>query len=134
MVSDWAMNKAKAIVDDIRFKFNYAPTYETEWTLHAIATALREAARVPEGCVRDDKGVDRKVLGTLPVTADGAVVMVGQMVWPPRRGSAFTLLSNRTIAIAVPNGDGQWRDMTVGECYSTREAAQAALAARGEGK
>ena len=35
----------------------------------ATEASLRAAAAVPAGCVRDDNGVVRKVLGTLPVTA-----------------------------------------------------------------
>lgn len=95
----------------------------------SLATALRDAARVPEGCVRTADGVDRKVLGTLPLTADGCVVMPGEMVYVPDYAFAWTLQPEQTVAVATQDSDGYWRDMVVGECYSTREAAEAALKA-----
>ena len=41
------------------------------------------APPVPEGCVRTPDGVDRKVLGTLPVTADGCVAGDGMTAYCP---------------------------------------------------
>ena len=85
-----------------------------------IATALRSAAAVPAGCVRDDNGVVRKVLGTLPVTADNMIA-----------GSAASLwwLDHTTVVQHV-----SVLPIRVDDCYSTREAAQAALAAREGGR
>lgn len=100
----------------------------------ATESSLRAAAAVPAGCVRDDKGVVRKVLGTLPVTGDGCVVAPNGYVWvmPPHcanpAGFGFRVMDISSSFFATPERDIRWQD-----CYSTREAAQAALAAR-EGK
>lgn len=81
----------------------------------SFATALRDAARVPKGCVRTADGVDRKVLGTLPITADGCVVGAGE-------GSrTWTMTEDGVSSFAC--ADGWYRHR-----YSTREAAEAALA------
>ena len=86
----------------------------------ATEASLRAAAAVPAGCVRDDNGVVRKVLGTLPVTADNMIA-----------GSAASLwwLDHTTVVQHV-----SVLPIRVDDCYSTREAAQAALAAREGGR
>lgn len=126
---DWAA-EAKRLVNELR----KCGTDECPECMDSITTALRAAAAVPAGCVRDDKGVDRKVLGTLPVTADGCVVAPNGYVWvmPPHcanpAGFGFRVMDISCSFFATPERDIRWQD-----CYSTREAAQAALAAR-EGK
>lgn len=51
----------------------------------AMATLAAEVRRlagaVPAGHVRDEKGVDRKVLGDLPVTVDGCVIGNKAYLW-----------------------------------------------------
>lgn len=79
-------------------------------------------------------GEVRKVLGTLPVTKDGVIVMPGGFVWlkPPHCANP-TGYGFRVLEI----GDGGYintkprteTDARWGDCYSTREAMTAALAA-----
>lgn len=90
----------------------------------AITAALRAAAKVGEGYVRDDKGVERKVLGTLPLTADGCVVGNHTRLWVNDVG-CVTSLPVDNIGCSERDGADEafWE---AGECYSTPEAAQAA--------
>lgn len=88
--------------------------------LRAIASALREAAAVQEGHIRDDKGVERKVLGTLQVLASGEVLAsYHKDVWD-RRG----ILRRADVKDGVAWSDGTYTHLDL--CYSTREAAEAA--------
>lgn len=94
-----------------------------------ILTALRAAATVPEGMVRVGTE-DVRLLGTLPVTADGCVV-----------GFTATLWINNASQISSGIADMPgWSDSAEPECfwpfhdcYSTREAAEAARPKGGEG-
>lgn len=90
--------------------------------LDAIAAALRAAATVPEGYVRVGT-TDHKLLGTLPMTADGCVI-----------GHPFCTV----YAIHRRTGkvyNTTWYHRGFGkDVYSTREAAESARAAKGEGK
>lgn len=42
---------------------------------------IQATCRAPGGCIIDDQGVVRKVLGTLPITADGYVVGVNAVIY-----------------------------------------------------
>ncbi len=109
----------------------------------AIASAIRSVATPPEGCVRDDKGVDRKVLGTLPLTADGCVVANGAQVFaigedhgdcglggPIRIAHVGNIFAHNDEIMAVDRWPREW---PIENVYSTREAALAAhRAASGE--
>jgi hypothetical protein len=46
-----------------------------------ISAALLAASRPGEGMIRTHEGKDLRVLGTLPVTADGCVAGVGGHIW-----------------------------------------------------
>jgi hypothetical protein len=46
-----------------------------------ITSALDRASKPAPGHVRDSDGVDRKVLGTLPMTKDNCVIGDGAYVW-----------------------------------------------------
>lgn len=98
--------------------------YQRNWHLlqsDRITTALLSAARVPDGCARE--GVtDRKVLGTLPLTADGCVCGAGGKVY------VNSMVQKQVIECEVRDGRFGW--LTSPLCYSTRDAA---LAARKEG-
>lgn len=49
-----------------------------------LRDSIALALTVPAGFVRGEDGVDRKVLGTLPLTADGCVVGMGcPKLWHP---------------------------------------------------
>lgn len=73
-----------------------------------------------------DSGEVRKVLGTLPLTADGAIVTPDGFVWHDRPHGVI----GWRVLVMYSNGphhrefDPEWSG-----CYSTREAAEAA---RGE--
>lgn len=77
-------------------------------------------AKVPEGHVRTPDGVDRKVLGTLQITADGCVIGEGADLfcwWQPQYTDDGPILEHRHGPSGVIDPKG---------CYSTREAAQSA--------
>lgn len=112
--------------------------------IDSISEALLSASRPPAGFVRDEHGVDRRVLGTLPVTADGCVVGVrdeydeagevvcttcGQMhdpkdihLWHPDFDDPGHLCSDFQFV--------GFTDRPTIQFYSTREGAEAAKAAR----
>ena len=60
---DWAAEKAEEICDAWfgRGAMSQLTKTERRKYVEPIASALRAAAAVPAGCVRDDKGVDHKV-------------------------------------------------------------------------
>lgn len=95
-------------------------------TLAAEVRRLQSA--VPAGHVRDENGVDRKVLGALPITADECVVGIGALVyefdaddeppqWVEQEADHFAheLVCNTENPVEV-----------YAKCYSTRAAAEAA--------
>jgi hypothetical protein len=89
------------------------------------AAALRAAARVPEGYVRQGTR-DMPLLGTLPVTADGCVAGDCAEVFVTEGEDepvAEVRLDKSGYTCEV---EGFW---PVEECYSTREAAEAARGA-----
>lgn len=66
--------------------------------------------------------LDTKVLGTLPITEDGVVVGPETIVyWPD--GTEALLHDSRAW---VPHKDGGHTYRRITDCYSTREAAEAA--------
>lgn len=79
---------------------------------------------VPSGHVRDETGADRRVLGELRTTIDGCVIGENAQVWvvmaDHRDGRCLGL--GRTQLIVADD----WEETDIGECYSTREAADAA--------
>lgn len=86
--------------------------------------SIRTAA--PPGHILDEFGVVRRVLGTLPVTADGCVVGTDAIVysftspsWPPSPTSGID--TRRCPGLIVGESVVRWH-----ECYSTRDAALAA--------
>ena len=67
----------------------------------------------------------RKVLGTLPVTADGFLACQNSVVWHPNDGACYPVPDGLNIAAKVYGGA---RLVDVRECYSSRDAADAAKA------
>lgn len=119
--------------------------------VRAVVTLAAEVRRlqgaVPAGCVRDDKGVDRQVVGPLPITRDGVVVCVGCEVFHPQQDQAFHLSvmahdgGEDTEEFPIPNdceyvghysywegdtGYSTYETYDIRQCYSTRAAAEAA--------
>lgn len=99
------------------------------WLVVKIESAIQAErdARPPKGHVLTDDKVVRKVLGTLPITADGCVI--------GRRVSVFSVYwSYPGSDVAEVCYDSElWRvhgprtqSFDASTCYSTREAAEAA--------
>lgn len=94
----------------------------------ALVEAAREQGRaeanapIPPGHIKDDRGVVRRVLGTLATTDDGCVIGDDCKVW----------FQDQYVFVEVfrsPIGDEKdWWPFCIHDVYSTREAA---LAARG---
>ena len=118
---DWAAKKAEEILGQSDVPL-------VAWLARDIATALRDAARVPEGCVRTADGVDRKVLGTLPITADGCVPGLGASVSWPGYGEEYVYDGHVRYSLVWAASIPVESSTPVRDCYSTREAAEAALA------
>ena len=77
----------------------------------------------------------RRVLGTLPVTADGCVAMPGALVWHPdsvstHASSVYGFNECEVCVVESFGPDGfvdKSKAATVAECYSTESAAKAAM-------
>lgn len=87
-----------------------------------ISAALLAASRPGEGMIRTHEGKDLRVLGTLPVTADGCVAGIDAEVWTRPWGGAPEKNHVRT---EVP-GNPWCGSIPALHCFSTREAASAA--------
>jgi hypothetical protein len=122
-----AYHLAQSVRADTRTPRNVAPLVERNGKLCA-----------PQGCVLDDEGVVRKVLGTLPVTADGCVAEYGRTYWclshvpifdgsGPGASSWRIDIVEKTLESTEPSEEytGDWTSYPP-SCFSTREAAEAA--------
>lgn len=96
---------------------------QCQWMREKIAEAIQAErdVRPPKGHILTDDGVVRKVLGTLPITADGCVVGDGARVYYEVIGQ----FSGEPI-ICEWDVTGAGDDIKVDTYYSTREAAEAA--------
>jgi hypothetical protein len=125
--SEWADEKARDIV--------HRHCGSPDDLINGIAKALRAARRVPDGHVREGD-VDRKVLGTLPKTADGCVVGIATIdtskkcdcckgdipsgvLWHPEFLDRPAELHGDFVFVGCT-------DKPHGQFYSTRTAAEAA--------
>lgn len=89
--------------------------------IKAIARALAAARTAPPGHIIDDQGVVRRVLGTLPVTADGCVIGGdAQLYWVNGAGYVHGCVVQDRVRTS--NGFA----LIASDCYSTRAAAEAA--------
>jgi len=98
-----------------------------------IAQALADERCAPPGHIIDCTGpvpVVRKVLGTLPVTADGCVCNPSEDVF--HHGSnrvgvpVWSDDADKWLGEFDHSGAGEWFYPPLAECYSTREAAESA--------
>lgn len=130
MVSgDWANQAAHIIMQNDGIQPSQYPLYEAivAGLAAAHARGMADAARVPEGCVRTADGVDRKVLGTLPITADGCVPGLGASVSWPGYGEEYVYDGHVRYSLVWAASIPVESSTPVRDCYSTREAAEAAL-------
>jgi hypothetical protein len=97
---------------------------------------LREAleAKVPPGHILDDTGTVRKVLGSLPMTADGCVVVAGATVYCPLGGEcknvcwdAYCLCKNGCYDEGCQGDSSSGTHWRFEKCYSTQALARTAL-------
>jgi len=140
MTNEEAKQQAEKIVNGVwhrrRANDDIASRYLTAMLIEDIAQALA----VPAGCVRDENGVDRKVLGTLPLTKDGCVVGVDAVVFHPDSicVSGEAVYEGNRVDVPTKRGSDNFIcrsfDTTVEDCYSTREAASSALSSTEKGK
>lgn len=124
-------HRFKKVLEDAEYKIKQAR--ESALDTHANAAVLKmcHEARMMNGIVdySDPKavGVVRKVMSPFLYTLDGAVVHNGDWVW---HGGSKWLVSEGKIPVArALQSCGVfcgYRDIGANECYSTREAAEAA--------
>lgn len=117
----------------------------------AIVQALAVRKACHEAGLLDEHGNLRKIVGTLPVTADGVVVMPGQRVWHPGAKEGDSVLDQDAGDVAWTE-DGEecegrftvlvsddWgthnllMEFPIEECYSTSSAAERAAKERSDG-
>jgi len=115
--------------------------------------SLLNTPKAPPGCVIDDTGAVRKVLGTLPVTKDGVIAMPGVELFHPQQDWSFHLEIMPLHPDTKPDpefplpedceymahysyfesdtGFSTYESYDVRDCYSTRELAESARAKGG---
>lgn len=138
--SEWAMGEAKKIASQIFDTTGPLASFHAPLA-KVISHALDAARKVPDGCVRLG-ATDHKLLGTLPTTADGRAVGHGSPVWrkPIVSGDSvywdtgeelteFFEYNGTFVALDyLSNSVGGLENhaVPISQCYSTREAAEAA--------
>lgn len=76
---------------------------------------------MPNGKIIDEDGVERQLLGKLPMTADGVVAGEGETVWEPYKNSVTSGI--RALQASTYVND----DVPLSTCYASPENAVAAL-------
>lgn len=89
------------MAEDLAKRLYHADELSEQDFAEEILTALRAAAFPPKDHVRDGKGVDRLLLGTLPVTADGCVVGNGARVWAYVQDEPQTILQSDDVDLPI---------------------------------
>lgn len=85
----------------------------------AITETRASALRVPANHVRDENGVDMRVLGTLPKTLDHCVVGIGaNVMYPMGDGTVWTEIVGFANLMCEP--------IDVTSCWGNRDVALAA--------
>lgn len=125
IVRDWCEVYLEMIVD------SFGEMSGSAIHMSDAITAALDAKLPPPGHIITDDGTVRKVLGTLPVTADGRVlgdwasVFVHQLNGDIGAGCTRTTTYSWT---ATTPGRAVNQPYAANTCYSTREAAEAARA------
>jgi hypothetical protein len=86
----------------------------------------------PAGHIMESDGTVRKVLGTLPVTADGCIAIGGSVLHHPDGGYGIAAGIHGNGPVEMVHYNSR-ECRLVGELYSTRELAEAAQRAAGGG-
>lgn len=95
--------------------------------IHDFPTLCSDVARLmPTGHVLTHDGVVRKVLGTLPVTADGCVMGEGARMFLESGAE----VEPHIFICHIPADHDYDPSFHIRDCYSTREAASSAQAAQ----
>lgn len=122
---------ADEILSDARWERELSMERDPTTLRAAIVRALQAARKAPPGHIIDDAGVVRKVLRPLMHTLDGAIVQEGDWVF---HGGSKWLVSNGKIPVAQAlqscGAFCGYRDIGADECWSTKEAAEAAKEAQ----
>jgi hypothetical protein len=142
MSIDYLPDEMRANIDGRPFEGDeFTVGFSVGWRAACEAWQARAQAKAPPGHIIDDQGNVRKVLGTLPITADGCVVG-----FPPGFGGLWRVpyehggggrieqcnpmhMSYDQASRCIEVTGGQWSGINrhpVGGCYSTRAAAEAA--------
>jgi hypothetical protein len=111
------------------------------WRAACEAMQAKAQAKAPPGHIIDDQGNVRKVLGTLPVTRDGVIVMPGQKVygdWGAPHVVTARLTDDRRNTEAPADAEfyavywhrDEGHAVCVGDTYSTALAEQQARRGR----
>jgi len=96
---------------------------------------MSEPVKAPPGHIIDDQGNVRKVLGTLPVTADGCVVGHGVKLYWCEEPYEISHYETDFDGVWFEDhatdyyGEAVGKDEPISKCYSTKEAAEAAAEA-----
>jgi len=97
-----------------------------------IAKVIRNEATPPPGCVRLPDGRDVKVLGELPMTADGCVFGINATAvysfFPPQSGQVVRVAAQSDPEPCSECGADDF--YAARECYSSKEAAEAARSSK----
>jgi hypothetical protein len=129
-VKDWKEEAKKALVESGVFQESlYGDKYHR--VVRSVADALQRAAKVSEGCVRDDKGVERQIVGSgLILTGDGCVVgRDARLFYQGEDG-----YGDDVAMCWLDYAHGMWEEAMIwATWYSTKEAALAGSGERGDG-
>jgi hypothetical protein len=98
-------------------------------TTRAITEMVRKHATPPPGCVRTHEGRDVRVLGELPMTADGCVATHSKFLYHPDSGPCYMVPDGHDRPSAAKVFGGAIL-VSVSECYSSEQAAEAARSSK----
>lgn len=98
------------------------PYWVREETKHKIESALKSMLP-PEGSVLTPDGVMRKVLGTLPITADGCFVGDRASVLMPLQNHELRCVSTNHGTALIYYGARQTISLPFNQCFSSMDAA-----------
>ncbi len=127
---DYYRNARKHHPDEPRGKGSDVAEMLAGETEKALAELTRRT-EVPKGHVKLDDQRVVKVLGTLPMTADGCVLGGSVTVYAHYCGDILDGYSPKQTCRFYDDGSVSWVESSV--CYSTRESALAAQAKGVEG-